>query len=213
MRQTKQIKLIGITGGMGSGQSTVADFFRKWGAKIISADKIGHQVVNKNAEVRNEIKRLFGKKVYHRNGRLNRKLLGSIVFADESKVEKLNQIVHPRMVEQIVDEIESARDTKKFRFVAIDAALIFEIQLENIFDEIVVVSSKIANRIKRVQERDELEESEIQNRIRKQIPLEEKVKWADHVIHNNGTLEQLEARSRKVYEKILGQKTPPKKRR
>lgn len=213
MRQTKQIKLIGVTGGMGSGQSTVADFFRKWGAKIISADKIAHQVVNKNAEVRNDIKRLFGKKVYHRNGRLNRKLLGSIVFADESKVEKLNQIVHPRMVEQIVNEIESARDTRKFPFVVIDAALIFEIQLENIFDEIVVVSSKIANRISRVKERDGLEEHEIQNRIRKQIPLEEKVKWADHVIHNNGNLEQLETRTRKIYDKILGQKKPPKKRR
>ncbi len=213
MRQTKQIKLIGVTGGMGSGQSTVADFFRKWGAKIISADKIAHQVVNKNAEVRNDIKRLFGKKVYHRNGRLNRKLLGSIVFADESKVEKLNQIVHPRMVEQIVNEIESARDTRKFPFVVIDAALIFEIQLENIFDEIVVVSSKISNRVNRVKERDGLEEHEIQNRIRKQIPLEEKVKWADHVIHNNGTLEQLETRTRKIYDKILGQKKPPKKRR
>ncbi len=195
--------VIAITGGMGCGQSTVAKFFQKWGAKVINADLVARQVVNQDPEVRKELEKAFGKHIFYRNGRLNRKLLARIVFQDESKTRRLNRIVHPRMVSRIIDEIEKAREAGKYPIIAIDAALIYELNLEHMFDYVVVVSSRMSHRIQRIKERDKLSEKEIIYRIQRQLPIEEKMKWGDFVIENNGTLEDLERKSRTVFRKLL----------
>ncbi len=192
-----------ITGGIGCGQSTVAKYFQKWGAKIINADQIAHQVVDRDPEVRQEIRKVFGNNVYYRNGKLKRKLVGRIVFEDESKLNRLNKIVHPRMVARIVDELEEARDKGRYKIIALDVALIFELNLEHMFDEIVVVSSKMNHRIQRIKERDDLPEKEIRERIARQIPIEDKCKWSNMVIQNNGDLEELERRSRVVFDRLV----------
>lgn len=205
----EDIILVGITGGMGCGQSTVAGFMEKLGAKVINADRVAHVLVNKDKEAKKEIQRNFGDRVFFRNGKLNRKLLGQIVFEDEAKTLLLNRIVHPRMVSWIIDEIEEARDSGKYPVIAIDAALIYEISLEHMFDSIIVVTAPMKKRIEWIMQRDGLSEKEIHDRIAKQIPVEEKANWADFVIHNNSTLEQLEYRTQKVYEKLLNMtKTP-----
>lgn len=195
--------LVGITGGMGCGASAVAGFLEKLGAKVINADRVAHALVNKDEEAKREIQRSFGERVFFRNGKLNRKLLGQIVFEDEAKTRLLNKIVHPRMVSWIIDEVEEARDSGKFRVIAIDAALIYEISLEHMFDSIIVVTAPMKKRIEWIVQRDGLSEKEIRDRIAKQIPVEEKANWADFVIHNNSTLEQLEYHTQKVYEKML----------
>lgn len=202
MRKEDMI-LVGITGGMGCGQSTVAGFMEKLGAKIINADRVAHALVNKDPEAKREIQHSFGERVFFRNGKLNRKLLGQIVFEDEAKTRLLNRIVHPRMVSWIIDEVEEARDSGKFRVIAIDAALIYEINLEHMFDSIIVVTAPMKKRIEWIMQRDGLSEKEICDRIAKQIPVEEKAKWADFIINNNSTLEQLEYRTQKVYEKLV----------
>jgi dephospho-CoA kinase len=203
MIKQDDVVLVAITGGMGCGQSSVATFLEEMGAKIINADQMAHKVVNSDPEAKNEIRKNFGKKVFFRNGKLNRKLLGRIVFEDEAKTKLLNKIVHPRMVSRIVDEIEEARDTGKYKIIAIDAALIYEINLEHMFDAVVVVSSRLKNRIDRIVERDGLSEKEILDRISKQIPIEDKVKWADFVINNNSSLEQLKKRTVSLYHKLV----------
>lgn len=201
MRKEEMI-LVGITGGMGCGQSMVAGFMEKLGAKVINADRVAHALVNKDPEAKREIIHSFGERVFFRNGKLNRKLLGQIVFEDEAKTRLLNKIVHPRMVSWIIDEVEESRDSGKYRIIAIDAALIYEVNLEHMFDSIIVVSAPMKKRIEWIMKRDGLSEKEISDRIAKQIPVEEKAKWADFVIHNNSTLEQLEYRTQKVYEKL-----------
>lgn len=203
MIKQEDVALIAITGGIGCGQSSVATFLEEMGAKVINADQIAHKVVNSDLEAKNEIRKNFGKKVFFRNGKLNRKLLGRIVFEDEAKTRILNKIVHPRMVSRIIDEIEEARDTGKYKVIAIDAALIYEINLEHTFDAVVVVSSRLKNRIGRIIARDGLSEKEIRDRIGKQIPIEDKVKWADFVINNNSSLEQLKKRSTSLYYKLI----------
>ncbi len=195
--------IVAVTGGMGCGQSTVAGFFKKFGAKVISADDVARDLVDHDREIRKLIQEDLGKQYFFRNGRVNRRLLGDAVFADERKLHILNRIVHPRLVEKLIDEIESARDTGKFRVIVIDAALVYEIRMENMFDSIVVVSANYRNRADRIKARDKLSDAEIKNRINRQIPVPEKSRWADFTIQNNQTLEELEKRSYSVFRKLL----------
>lgn len=195
--------IVAVTGGMGCGQSTVAGFFKKFGAKVISADDVARDLVDHDREIRKLIQEDLGKQYFFRNGRVNRRLLGDAVFADERKLHILNRIVHPRLVEKLIDEIESARDTGKFRVIVIDAALVYEIRMENMFDSIVVVSANYRNRADRIKARDKLSDAEIKNRINRQIPVPEKSRWADFTIQNNQTLEELEKRSYSVFQKLL----------
>ncbi len=196
--------VVGLTGGMGCGQTTVAKLFEKWGARVLNADRVAKQVVDEDEEVKRELEKAFGKKIFYRNRRLNRKLLARIVFEDEAKTRRLNRIIHPRMVSRIIEKIEQARETGRYPIIAIDAALLYELNLEHMFDTMIVVSSKMQNRIRRIQERDRLSEREIIHRIQRQLPIEDKMRWADFVIENNGTLQELERTARAVYNKLLG---------
>lgn len=196
--------IVGITGGMGCGQSMFAKFLKEQGAKIISADHIAHRVVNENVEVKKELQKAFGRNIYTRNGKLKRKSLAKIVFNDENKTRLVNKIVQPYMVGQIIEDIEKARESEKYPIVGIDAALIFEGNLEKIFDVIVVVASKMSDRIERIKRRDDLPQKEILERIRKQIPIEEKVKWADFVIRNDESINSLKNKARILYRQLVG---------
>ena len=133
-KEFKNPKVIGVTGGIGSGQSTVCELFKKLGCKVINVDDKAKQVIKKNKTVQNEIKKEFGNKVFFSDGKLNRKLLASIAFEDENKTQLLNKIVHPRMVADVVEEMESARFSGRYPLIIVDAALIYEISIEKLFD-------------------------------------------------------------------------------
>ncbi len=203
MENVKDVLVVAVTGGIGCGQSTLANFLEKLGACVLNADEIAKMVVQENPEVREEIRKQLGRQYFHRNGRLNRRLLGQAVFEDERKLHILNKIVHPRMVDRLIEEIEAARESGKYDIVVVDAALVYEINMESLFDVVVVVSANRKNRVNRVKARDGLTEKEIQDRISRQIPVSEKVRWADFVIHNNGPLNHLEAKAEKLYQKLL----------
>ncbi len=191
--------VIAVTGGMGCGQTTVCKFLQKMGVKVINADIAAKKEVDSNPELKKELKLGFGSKIFFRNGKLNRKLLARIAFDDEAKTHRLNSIVHPHMVARILEEVEEARETGKYKIIAIDAALIYELSLEHMFDAIVVVTSQLKLRIDRIKERDHLSEKEIIDRINKQLPIRDKMKWADFVIQNNKDLEYLEAKTAALY--------------
>ena len=206
----KNCVVVAVTGGMGCGQTTVCKFLEKMGAKVINADKVAKMEIERNDIIKKELKKAFGYRILYRNGKLNRKYLAKLAFSDAAKTSRLNKIVHPYMVERVVSIIEEARESKKYSMIALDAALIYELSLEHMFDAVVAVASKMGNRIDRIKKRDKLSEKEIIDRINKQLPIEEKVKWADFVIQNNRDLELLEKNSRKLYhqlEKLLKKKS------
>lgn len=194
--------LVGLTGGIGCGQSTVAGFFEKWGCKVINADRIGHQILNNDKEARKELRQVFGRDIFYRNGKVNRKLLAEEVFPDLYKTEQLNSIVHPLMAARIVEELESARFSGKYPLVVLDAALLYEVQMETLFDAVIVVAARIGVRLERIKERDGLSDEDIRSRIARQMPIESKTQWADYTLHNNSDVDKLEEKARKLFEDL-----------
>lgn len=196
-------KVIGLTGGIGSGQTSAARIFKKLGCKTIDVDMKAKEVIRRDNFVKSEIRKTFGNDVFFRDGRLNRKKLAEIVFNDSAKIQLLNKIVHPRMVEKMVEEMETARFSGNYPLVIVDAALIYEISIESIFDQVIVVYCDKKQRIRRVMQRDNMTKEHILARMNQQIPLEDKRKWADFVIENRGSQEVLEKNVEKIFDQLV----------
>jgi dephospho-CoA kinase len=195
-------KVIAITGGIGSGQSTVCSLFQKQGCKIIDVDIKAKQIIQKDVLLQKELKKAFGNEIFFKDGSLNRKQLAHLAFRDEVKTLELNKIIHPRMVAEVIEEMETARFSERYPLIIVDAALIFELSLEKMFDAVIVVFANLNNRITRVMKRDDLKRTEVLARVRRQIPLEEKKAWADYVIDNNGTTDDLKKQTERIYEEL-----------
>lgn len=183
--------LIGLTGGIGCGKTMAAEILSRNGFYVIDADKIGKKIVEENPEVMQALVHEFGAGILDASGALKRKELGHIVFADEAKKLKLNQITHPHLIREIGFAIVAAQ-REGWKRIVVDAALIYEAKMESMFDKIIVVYADLPVRIARIQARDRFNENDIMNRIRSQMDLEEKKRRADVVLVNNGTLEELE---------------------
>lgn len=199
--------ILGVTGGMGSGQSTVCKFFTDWGCKVINADEKARFVIGHSKVLQKDLRKVFGNDIFYRDGKLNRARLAELAFKDELQTRKLNQLVHPRMVESLVDEMEKARFSGRYPIIVIDAALIYEISIERIFDEVLVVWAPLDQRQKRVLSRDNLTKEQFFERISKQIDLDEKKDWGDFLIKNSSSMDALEKKTRAVYDKLMSKQT------
>ncbi len=207
MKKYKNPIILGVTGGMGSGQSTVCKFFADWGCKVINADEKARFVIGHSKVLQKDLQKVFGNDIFYRDGKLNRARLAELAFKDELQTRKLNQLVHPRMVESLVDEMEKARFSGRYPIIVIDAALIYEISIERIFDEVLVVWAPLKERQKRVLSRDNLTKEQFYERISKQIDLDEKKDWGDFLIKNNAGMDALEKQTRAVYDKLMSKQT------
>jgi dephospho-CoA kinase len=196
-------KVIAVTGGIGSGQTTVSNLFQKLGCKIIDVDIKAKQIIQKDELLQKELKKSFGNEIFFKDGSLNRKELAHLAFRDEAKTLELNKIIHPRMVAEVIEEMETARFSQRYPLIIVDAALIYEISIEKMFDAVIVVFANLNTRIKRVMERDDLKWTEVLARVQRQIPLEEKKSWADYVVDNNGAKEDLHKQVDNVYEELI----------
>ncbi|HZK57148.1 MAG TPA: dephospho-CoA kinase [Clostridia bacterium] len=177
--------IIGLTGGIASGKTTVSNILRKLGAIIIDADKISRKVVEKGRPALNEIKEHFGKEVLLENGELNRKKLGDIVFNNVEKLKKLNEIIQPYIFKEITDEINLYRKTYNDRVIILDAALLIEQNLMYLVEEVWLVATPKEVQLKRLVEREDIGEDEAEKRIDAQIPSEHKRGYADRIIDNS----------------------------
>jgi dephospho-CoA kinase len=187
--------VIGITGGIGSGKSTVAKIIEDEGFNVIKTDDIAKELMQKNPAVMKKIIREFGSEAYKSNGKLNTEYLAGRVFGDteehQSSLDKLNQIVHPPTIDEMMrltDEYEYTGE----KLIFIESSLIFEAELEEGFDYIIVVNSNEENCLKRTMERSNLTREQALNRMKNQIPLKEKSDAADFVIQNDGNMIELE---------------------
>ena len=198
------MKVIGLTGNIASGKSTVARMFRNLGAKIIDADQIARDVVEPGQPAWEDIVKAFGSVVLNPDGTIDRKKLGEIVFNSEPERKALNEITHPRIIGRIRELVDMYR-MEGGPAVIIEAALIVEKGgLKNLIDSLIVVTTDEQTQIKRLTERSGFSRDEAVSRIKSQMAASEKVKHADYVIHNTGSLEQCEGSVKSVWKKITG---------
>lgn len=185
MKRSKRI--IGITGGIASGKSTVSALFKDMGFPVVDADKIARQVVEPGEPALDRIREVFGDEMIDDFGRLRRKALASVVFADEAQRGRLDEIMKPFINEEINRQLDRAKGS----IVFLDAPLLFEWGMQSRVDLSLLVAVDEETQIRRLKNRDGLSRAEAIDRIRSQMPLEQKRLLADVVIENNGNLEDL----------------------
>lgn len=184
------MKIIGLTGGIGSGKSTVSNYLLQRGYPIIDADKIARQMVKPASEILSTLVDCFGKNILNQDGSLNRKHLAAIAFSSKEQKEKLDHIMLNEIVQTILREIESY-DKEGKTLIFIDAPLLFETGLDKKSHETWVVDATDEIRIERVIKRDGSTREEVLARVEKQMSREEQHKRASYVLDNSTTTEAL----------------------
>lgn len=194
--------VIGLTGGIGTGKSTVSDYLKKKGCLIIDADALSREMTQKGKPAVKEIAIAFGNHLVDEEGNLDRKALGKIVFNDKKKLDILQAIITNKVVEYIEESISSLKTDNYDGIVIIDAPLLFECGMEHMSDENWLVTTDLDVRIERVKKRDGLSEEEILSRINNQMSQEDKEKKSNCVLNNSGSLEELYSQIDKNLERI-----------
>ncbi|HLE24132.1 MAG TPA: dephospho-CoA kinase [Thermodesulfobacteriota bacterium] len=196
------MKVIGLTGNIACGKTVVARMFEELGAKIIDADYIARLIVEPGEPAWKDIVEKFGHKILNPDGTINRKKLGDIVFRDIEKREELNRTTHPRIIDKIESMLEEYRK-ENIKVVIVEAALILEKGgMKPIISDLMVVAADEEAQIKRLIERDGISREEALTRIKAQMPVSEKVKFATYVIDNSRTLEETRKQVEEVWKKI-----------
>lgn len=191
-------KIIGLTGGIGSGKSTVAKFIEEMGFPVYYSDVRAKDIVNDDEVLRHKIKALLGEESYNENGLYDRKFVSGVVFNDEEILLQLNALIHPAV--KLDFENWVARQNTPFAFK--ETALLFELKLNESCYKSVLVTADDNIRIKRVMDRDSKTYREIEAVMDKQMPEKDKVKRADFVIYNNNGIEELRAETEKMLMKL-----------
>jgi len=184
--------LVGLTGGIATGKSTVARMFRQWGAVVINADELARNVVKPGKPAWREIVNTFGNHVLNRDRTLNRHALGTIVFGNRSKLRRLERIIHPRVAREQARLTKQAARKDPNAVVIYDVPLLFEAGIDKRVDKTIVVAADRKTQIARLKKRNRLSRADAIRRIRSQMPLTEKVRRADFVFQ--GTLKRASLR-------------------
>lgn len=187
--------IVGLTGGIASGKSTVSNFFKKLGLEVLDADGIVKEVSQKEDTIKKIVK-VFGRNILDGNGKIIREKLRKEAFENRELLNKLNEIIHPQVIEIFV---KKKKETSEDSIVIFDIPLLYEAKMENLCDKIIVVYIKREQQIKRVIERDKNTRELAEKIIDAQMSLEEKSKRADIVINNNSTLEDLKNQVNMIY--------------
>lgn len=203
MREIKPAHLIvGVTGGIASGKSTVSRMLEETGAPAVDFDVLARQVVEPGKPAFKEIIAFFGERVLQSDGRLDRKKLGGIVFADEDKRKALENMTHPRIVEAFLDQVAEIARRDPHAIIQAVVPLLFEVNLQHLVHKVLLVYIPREMQIERLMKRDGISREAAQNILKAQLPIEEKPAHADFVIHNEGTLEETRRQVEQVWEAL-----------
>lgn len=197
--------LVGVTGGIGSGKSTVCAMLAGMGCELFEADRVARELQLEDPEVIRGIEELFGREVYSRDGsgklQIDRKAIASVVFSDPEKLAALNRLIHPKVREAFVREVKRcAREGK--RILCKEAAILFEAGADRDLDRIIVVAANDGLRLDRVVKRG-LDRAEARKRMQAQWPQERLIERAHYVIFNDGSLDELRSQVEQVYRSLL----------
>ena len=193
------MKVIGLTGGIGSGKSTVSQFLAELGAVLLDADKIGHEAFMPDTGAWRDVVAAFGREILAPGGEVDRQKLAEIVFRDPEALTRLNQIMHPRMYQMAEERIEECR-RQGADVVVLEAALLIEANWTPLVDEVWVTVAPESAVLERLNKQRGLEREQTLARIRSQLSAEERIKQADVVINNDGDLDDIQTRVKELWD-------------
>ena len=194
--------IVGLTGGVASGKSVVSRILKEEGAYLIDADQIARELVQPRTSAWEELVKVFGKEILQKDGSIHRKQLAAKVFSDPKQRDLLNRTLHPRIKEEMGRRLKAIGQKDPEAIVLIDAPLLVETGNHREMDKVIVVISTEAQQIARLREREGMDQEEARRIMASQIATEEKVKVADFVIRNEGSLEETERRAREVFQEL-----------
>jgi dephospho-CoA kinase len=194
--------IVGLTGGAASGKTAVSDVLREEGAYIIDADQIARELVQPHGPAWNELVRTFGEEILQGDGSIDRKKLADRVFVDPKQRKLLNQILHPLITGEMDRRAREIGQKNPEAIVVIDAPLLIEVGYHRRADKVMVVVSTQAEQIERLKVRDGINSEEALRILSSQMPVEEKVKLADFVIRNEGSLAEVRERAKEVFREL-----------
>lgn len=195
--------VVGITGSMGTGKTTVADIFARLGAVVIDADEISHRLIRKGSSAWRRIKSYFGEEILERDNSINRKALAKIVFTNKNALSALCGIIHPLVYKEIEDRIKKIRERKPRSVIIIDAPVLIESGGRGRVDRVIVVKAAKRIQVERARRETGLTCAEISRRIKAQMPLSQKVGFADFVIDNSGSLASTERQAKQIWKNLV----------
>ena len=190
--------VIGLTGNIGSGKSTVLAMLAQLGARIVDADDLVHQVMDRGTPVWQAVVDTFGEAVLDEGGRIDRKKLGSVVFDDPQALKRLEEIVHPAVDESFLELVRNAEEP----VMAVEAVKLIESGVHHVLSSLWLVTCPEEERLRRLVEGRGADPEDVQERLKAQMPEEEQARWADVVIVNGGTLEQTWEQVKAEWERI-----------
>jgi dephospho-CoA kinase len=199
------VHVIGLTGGIATGKSTVSTILENAGAVIIDADRIARQVVKRNLPAYRQIVDAFGERVLLPDAEIDRTALGHLIFNDPRKKQLLNTIVHPYVRRETNRQLKHIEHIDPDALVILDIPLLFEAGMRKGLSEVIVVYAPEDIQIKRLMIRDHISQEEALARIRSQIPIEEKKSLASMVIDNSGTLEHTRKQTLEIFQRLIDQ--------
>jgi len=192
----------GLTGGIASGKSTVARFLEALGAKVIDADRVGHELLQPSNPVHHQVVSHFGQEILKPGGEIDRERLGSIVFTDPQRLSELNSIVHPSLIARVGELTRALHARLPREVILVDAALIYEAGVADRFAEILVAWCRPEQQIERLMAKTGLSRQDALRRLASQIPVEEKRRRADYEIDCSGSLEETRRQAEALYPEI-----------
>ncbi len=194
--------VIGVAGGIASGKSTVARVFEELGARVLDADAIGHELLRTD-RLRGRIREAFGEDVLTPEGDVDRRALGRLVFGDDQARQRLNRLVRPAIRGEIRRRIAGMRGEGYDGTVVVDAPLLVDTGPTDLADRVVLVTAPASTRKERIIRRSGLSEEEAEQRIAAQVPDEKQARWADYVLENSGTQDELTAEAEALWKRIV----------
>jgi dephospho-CoA kinase len=195
---------VGLTGGIATGKSLVSNHFKELGAYIIDYDAVSHEIIAPKRNAWKRIVDLFGEEILNEDLTINRRRFGEIVFNDPEKRKRLEGITHPEIFIETRKRIKSIKNSNPEAVIIQDVPLLFETNLYKTVDRVIVVYSSEETQIKRLIERDGLNEDDAKRRISSQMPLDEKARYADFVISNEGSIEETKKEVEEVFRTLKG---------